>query len=86
MNFSDKFRNDCKNEPLPFEEEEFEEETPDDIFQRIFRSPKDMHEEAKIVLNDKLDLFMELNQRLIDEFGIEDKDERYRILEIVICV
>lgn len=90
MNFSDKM----KNEPLPFEDIDVEveddlnfmEEHPIVSMLGLNKSLEEKHKEVVEVLSDKMDIFMEMNQRLIDKYGIEDKEERYRLLELIVEV
>ncbi len=86
MNFSDKM----KQEPLPFEDIDEEVDNEPISLLEAFgihrKTDEEKTQEATEILNRKLEIFMKLNDRLRDEYGIEDKDERYRILEILICV
>ena len=92
MNFSDKMK-DKNREPLPFEEMDIpdcEDDMPDELeefadkfVEALLKSTiEDSLKSAKRYA-DKLAVFIAIDTRLKDE-GYEDKEERYRIIDMII--
>lgn len=85
MNFADDYKNkmeDQEYEEMPFEDEE---EFPSFLDFLTGKMPS-QEEQIKIYkgrTDVKLAIFQHMNQRLID-LGYEDKEERYRIMEILL--
>lgn len=83
MNFSDKFKDNFMNLPETEDDMEIAEESAEmdmDAYIEELNAINDKYMAERI--NRNLNIFLKLNQQLIDE-GYEDKEERYRIIEII---
>ncbi len=87
MSWIDDYKDKYKDLPpveddLPFEDERFEE--PKSPFDMLFkeRPLEEIVERSKKAAFGKMEIVIELNNELVRR-GVEDKEERYRIIEII---
>ncbi len=81
MSWLDDYKKECGELP-PVEDDVPEETTIDDLLESLRPSDNQIYKMIKKNAHVKVDLFLAINKYLI-EVGIEDKDERLRIIEII---
>ena len=81
MSWLDDYKKECGELP-PVEDDVPEEVTIDDLFESLRPSDNQIHKMIQKNAHVKVDMFLAINKYLI-EVGIEDKDERLRIIEII---
>ena len=81
MSWLDDYKKECGELP-PVEDDMPEEVTIDDLFESLRPSDNQIHKMIQKNAHVKVDMFLAINKYLI-EVGIEDKDERLRIIEII---
>lgn len=81
MSWLDDYKKECGELP-PVEDDVPEETTIDDLLESLRPSDNQIYKMIQKNAHVKVDLFLAINKYLI-EVGIEDKDERLRIIEII---
>lgn len=81
MSWLDDYKKECGELP-PVEDDVPEETTIDDLLESLRPSDNQIYKMIKKNAHVKVDMFLAINKYLI-EVGIEDKDERLRIIEII---
>lgn len=87
MNFSDKIKGDLPFEDIPDVENDIPEEVLEELDTLLDEAIKDILKSSLNETKDyakNLSIFFAMDKFIREERGIEDKEERYRIIDMII--